>query len=517
MALEHKDFSEQEELLSDIGGVHDVADIGNQNNGNDEDPLVKAALAKHNDNVQLADINDNNIAGINELQINEMHLERNTFIIPISNTRISCGISWLFLNENKIIDVDLIVTALDIYSFEMDSVNKDHKKMFKKSITYSKANKNKNNDKLIHFKLDSIPENCYSLWFIINAYNGDSLKHIDKAIFNIYPENGNDKDKNDRDDKLYTYEIGMGFDVGAILLGILYRNASDNKQWNWTIVEEKNLYALLIKNNLALIYDDKIIEQRPNDKNTKFELTKCNEKYIIDSNINKLQIGIGWDLSTNVGNDDNEDNDRQKIVDCIDIDVDGSVIVYGKKIDNENDLEEIDMVNNNNNFYKTYVQYIKNENYGPNINDNDDKEELGVINDIDEDEEIFDIYLNKINSDNDVNSMCILLNIFNDNNIKNKDKTNNVTNCYVRLIDFGNDKKEICRYKLTNINSDRKTCALVLGYMRKLDNGCWSLNTNDLPLKTNSSLDYQEYAKQIVLGKYSSKNGLNKDACCIIL
>ncbi len=67
----------------------------------------------------------------------------------------------------------------------MDSVNKDHKKMFKKSITYSKPNKN--NDKLINFKLDSIPENCYSLWFIINAYNGDSLKHIDKAMFTMYP------------------------------------------------------------------------------------------------------------------------------------------------------------------------------------------------------------------------------------------------------------------------------------------------------------------------------------------
>ncbi len=81
------------------------------------------------------------------------------------------------------------------------------------------------------------------------------------------------------------------------------------------IVEEKNLYSNLIKNNLRLIYDDKVIEQRPNDKNSKYSLTKSNEKYIIDSNINKLQIGIGWGLTTNVNNEENEE--RQKIVEIL--------------------------------------------------------------------------------------------------------------------------------------------------------------------------------------------------------
>ena len=71
-----------------------------------------------------------------------------------------------------------------------------------------------------------------------------------------------------------------------------------------------------------------------------------------------------------------------------------------------------------------------------------------------------------------------------------------------------------------NINDDKKTVALVLGYINKLENGCWgswALNTNNVPLKGNSKLGYQEYAKQIVLGKYSQKNVANKNSCCVIL
>ena len=69
-------------------------------------------------------------------------------------------------------DLYLIVTALDIYLFEIDSISKDHKKMFKKSIVYNKNKKNKYNkdDKLIQFKLSSIPHNCHSLWYVYKIY-----------------------------------------------------------------------------------------------------------------------------------------------------------------------------------------------------------------------------------------------------------------------------------------------------------------------------------------------------------
>ncbi len=43
------------------------------------------------------------------MDMNDINSERNT---------ISCGISFIFENTNKLIDLDLIITALDIYSFE---------------------------------------------------------------------------------------------------------------------------------------------------------------------------------------------------------------------------------------------------------------------------------------------------------------------------------------------------------------------------------------------------------------
>ncbi len=84
MTLEHKDMSEQEELLSDIGGVHDIA---NDNNDN-EDPLVKAALAKHNENLKSQDNINNDEQNFEENKLamdDDINLERNTFIIPPNN------------------------------------------------------------------------------------------------------------------------------------------------------------------------------------------------------------------------------------------------------------------------------------------------------------------------------------------------------------------------------------------------------------------------------------------------
>ena len=167
--------------------------------------------------------------------------------------------------------------------------------------------------------------------------------------------------------------------------------------------------------------------------------------------------------------------------------------------------------------------------------DSDEDSELGVLENKDEeeddddkeedddrtiDEENFDVYISKMNGDNnDIGSLCILINIFNDNNMQNKNKTNNIRDCYVRLLngDNNNNKKELCRYVLKDINKDKKTVALVLGYINKLENGCWALITNNVPLKGNSKLDYEQYAKEIVLGKYSQKNIANKDSCCVIL
>ena len=170
------DISEREELLSDANDGNDKQDFGNinddinnnNNDENDEDPLVKAALAQHENQKELKKQEDIELGGGGvDIDENLPDLDRNTFRIPIKDTEIKCGISWSFLDENKLIDLDLIVTALDIYSFEMDSVNKDHKKMFKKSIVYNKNKKNKKNkdDKSIDFKLDAIPDNCHSLWY----------------------------------------------------------------------------------------------------------------------------------------------------------------------------------------------------------------------------------------------------------------------------------------------------------------------------------------------------------------
>ena len=370
------------------------------------------------------------------------------------------------------------------------------------------------------------------------------MKDVDSATFNIYAEE-DDEDSSDEEDGvksnvLYTYDVGMGFDSGAILLGILYRSPLNNKEWEWTIVEEKNLYANLIKNNLNLIYDDNVIALRPNDRNTKCKLTQSNEQYIIDSKISKLSIGIGWELSTNPGDeidDDMSDKEAEKKQRLnayeIDIDVDGSVMVFGKVESEENEhgeeeqtCQQIDIVNNNNGFYKTYVQYIKNENYGPLVDpdkaqqgkDDSDDSELGVgVDSLIEDDELFDIYQSKMNGDNDIGFLCVILNIFNDQNVQNQAKTNNIKSCYVRLMDADNNKKELCRYTLSNINRDKKTSALVLGYLSKLENGCWAMHTNNIPLKQNSKLEYQEYAKQIVLDQYSAQKHAVKESCCVIL
>ena len=161
----------------------------------------------------------------------------------------------------------------------------------------------------------------------------------------------------------------------------------------------------------------------------------------------------------------------------------------------EDTCDEIDIVNNNNGFYKTYVQYLKSGK---------------------SDDEVFEVYLSKMNADNnEIGALCILLNIFNDNNLQNKGKTNNITNCYLRLM---SDEEELCRFKVEDINSDKKTTALVLGVFKRLDNGCWCLWCNDVPLKKGSKLDsYEEYAKKVVLGTYSNSANAPKGSCCVIL
>merc|ERR1712173_164627 len=114
-----------------------------------------------------------------------------------------------------------------------------------------------------------------------------------------------------RSNVLYSYRIDLGSDSGAVLLGILYRSPLNNKEWEWTIVEEKNFYSQLITNNLPLIYDDKVISNRPHDRKKKFELTAEDEKqYIIDSKISKLSIGIGWELTTSPMDECGDDKDK---------------------------------------------------------------------------------------------------------------------------------------------------------------------------------------------------------------
>ena len=155
MALREKEMSEHIELLSDAA-IDDLPHVQK-----DHDPFVEAALAQHQ-HIQKQHRPALAMGVIDDAL-------QNTFRVPASEESIRCGISWLFVDDDKLIDLDLIVTALDVHSFEMDSVNKDHKKMFKKSIVYNKKRKNRRNrdDKLIDLKLDAIPTNCHSLWFVL--------------------------------------------------------------------------------------------------------------------------------------------------------------------------------------------------------------------------------------------------------------------------------------------------------------------------------------------------------------
>ena len=132
------------------------------------------------------------------------------------------------------------------------------------------------------------------------------------------------------------------------------------------------------------------------------------------------------------------------------------------------------------------------------------------------DEERFTVDLCKMNADNnEIGALCILLNIFNDNNLQNKGNTNNISKCYVRLLDSKENGRELCRFQLDDVNDDRKSTALALGYLTKLDNGCWAMVTNDVPLKKYSKLaSYEEYAKQIVLDIYDDAGTAPRGKCC---
>ena len=154
--------------------------------------------------------------------------------------------------------------------------------------------------------------------------------------------------------------------------------------------------------------------------------------------------------------------------------------------DEEATCDLIDIVNNNNHIFKSYVQY--NPDRHERDDDDEDEDESTV------DEEAFGVDLGKMNADNnEIGSLCVLLNIFNDNNLQNKGNTNNITRCYVRLLDGKRNDHELCRFRMEDINDDRKTTALVLCHLRRLDNGCWAMVTNDVPLKKYSKIaSYEE-------------------------
>jgi len=352
-----------------------------------------------------------------------------------------------------------------------------------------------------------------------------------------------------------------------VLLGILYRSpaAGNDQEWVWTAVEEKNLFAQLILNNLRLIYPEDVIRRRPNDRGVRTALTSGGSLYIIDANVERLQIAIGWDFVSDGGGDGDDEVDdddqvamvkkkkkKKKAVhhdgdddgDEIDIDVDASVVVFSRVEHEENDkgveeetCEQLDVVNLNNNFYKTYVKYLARANaveqFQPLIavqkekkeediagaahgGDKDDEEEDDELGDVElRDEAVFEVDIAKMNGDNnEIGSLCVTVNIYNDNNMQNKGKTNNVRNCYLRLIDVKNDRFELCRFSVRNINADKKTNALALGCLQKLENNCWALTTNDVAFKNQAKMDWLQYAKQVVLTQYSEQNGVPKNSCC---
>ncbi len=55
---------------------------------------------------------------MSSMDMNDINLESDTFIISCDNNTISCDVLFIFENVNKLIDLDLIITALDVYSFE---------------------------------------------------------------------------------------------------------------------------------------------------------------------------------------------------------------------------------------------------------------------------------------------------------------------------------------------------------------------------------------------------------------
>mmetsp|Transcript_34648 Transcript_34648/g.56475 ORF Transcript_34648/g.56475 Transcript_34648/m.56475 type:complete len:318 (+) Transcript_34648:43-996(+) len=280
---EQKELSEHEVLLSDAAndalddapgdfGQLDAAHGGKHEHGND--PLVAAAMNEHAKKASAAvavvaggdDALD--AAAVSDDDLPSALLDKNAFRIPTHENEIKCGISWTFLDDKHVIDLDVVVTALDVHSFEMGSVNKDHKKLFKKSLVYNKNKKNRKNkdDKCIQLKLDAIPTQCNSLWFRINAYSGDSLKNVDKATFNIYGHcddgscSSDDADEEVIGDDVVTGHTPMDMDRAGATMDSLSEQALNLRAWLEDDVVLPEYFHVLVSNGYDSMDNLKLIE-----------------------------------------------------------------------------------------------------------------------------------------------------------------------------------------------------------------------------------------------------------------
>ena len=261
-----------------------------------------------------------------------------------------------------------------------------------------------------------------------------------------------------------------------MLLGVLWRD-DNGIDWNYNKIEEhgkgenyEESKEILIK-SLDLVYDQKIIKNRPADR-SKNVILKYPESYVIDPNIDKVTVGVGWD-SALIGN----------------IDIDGSVIVFDR-IGDELVLNEI--IGGK---YKLHMgDMIRHH------GDSGDGKGAG-------DDEVIDMWLNKMKSDK-IDILCIIINI---NSGANSFK--GVSNCFARLVD---DKgKELCKFPLSG--DSYNTRGVIMCTICKQNNGCWKLKSAGIGVGGTRAKQSVDACKKWCMGQHLSDKDRSTDECCVIL
>ena len=411
----------------------------------------------------------------------EKLIDEDFLIESNTNKSLKAGIAWDFFD--KAIDLDVTIVAVDNYSLEMDSAYYNQLSILKGAIVHSGDNKTgvgDGDDEVIDIRLSELGVNCFSLWFIVNAYSGGNFTDVETATFTLYDS---------KNKSIHSSQITMkGLTNTALLLGVLYRDINEI-DWRYKKIEKAGSglnfveSRYLMENELHTIYSAEIINDRPRDRTKKYDLAKS-ESYVINPAIPKVVVGLGWDPASGGG----------------DIDVDGSVIVFN---DNGND-----------GLYKSEVIYYGNltdkttnciKHHGDNLTGAGDG-----------DDEVIDINLHKINDYGVMHTLCVVINIYN-----GASSFNQIENCFARLMD---DKgNELCRYTLSG---NYNTRGMIMCSINKKQNGCWALNAFGVGCKGKVANDSSADALRVCLGQEplggggGSSSGSNTQTgggCCVIL